>query len=97
MKKVVKKVPKNSIHTQIKKQRKPLEKSLEKEGKKLYDSSIEKRKYIKTGVSGFDKLFENGIPKGSSILIAGGPGTGKTIFCLQTLMESVKGGKNACI
>ena len=41
--------------------------------------------YIKTGIPGFDELLEDGIPKGSSILVAGGAGTGKTIFCLQTL------------
>lgn len=39
--------------------------------------------YIKTGIPGFDALLKHGIPKGSSILVAGGPGTGKTIFCLQ--------------
>jgi KaiC/GvpD/RAD55 family RecA-like ATPase len=36
-------------------------------------------------IPGFDELVEGGIPQGSSILIAGGPGTGKTIFCLQAL------------
>jgi circadian clock protein KaiC len=41
--------------------------------------------WIKTGVPGFDELFEKGIPKGVSVLVAGGPGSGKTIFCLQTL------------
>lgn len=39
--------------------------------------------YIKTGVPGFDALLKNGIPKGSSVLVCGGPGSGKTIFCLQ--------------
>ncbi|MFH1450833.1 MAG: ATPase domain-containing protein [archaeon] len=41
---------------------------------------------IKTGVPGFDDLFESGIPQGSNVLMAGGAGSGKTIFCLQTLM-----------
>ena len=37
---------------------------------------------LRTEVSGFDELFtENGIPKGNSILIAGGPGTGKSTLC----------------
>lgn len=44
-----------------------------------------KKEYIKTEIQGFDDLFEHGIPKGSSVLIAGGAGSGKTIFCLQTL------------
>ncbi|MEM3690769.1 MAG: ATPase domain-containing protein, partial [Candidatus Micrarchaeia archaeon] len=37
----------------------------------------------KTGIKGFDELVEGGFPKGSTILIAGDPGTGKTIFGLQ--------------
>ncbi len=49
--------------------------------------------YIKTGVSGFDQLLMNGIPKGSQILISGGPGTLKTTFCLQTLVNNVGKGK----
>lgn len=40
---------------------------------------------VLTGIPGFDDLFEDGIPKGSSILVAGGTGSGKTIFCLQIL------------
>jgi KaiC/GvpD/RAD55 family RecA-like ATPase len=40
---------------------------------------------IKVGVPGFDNLLDKGIPKGSNILVSGGPGTGKTTFCLQTL------------
>jgi KaiC/GvpD/RAD55 family RecA-like ATPase len=51
---------------------------------------INNDEWIKTGIDGFDGLLENGIPKGVSLLVAGGPGTGKTIFCLQTA-------KNACL
>ena len=36
--------------------------------------------YIKTFVPGLDKLLGEGIPKGSSVLVEGGPGSGKTIF-----------------
>lgn len=39
--------------------------------------------YIRTGISGFDSLLKNGIPRGSSMLVCGGPGSGKTIMCLQ--------------
>ncbi len=49
--------------------------------------------YIKTGIEGFDQLFEHGIPKGSSILIAGGAGSGKTIMCLQIIANAVKSGE----
>ena len=53
-----------------------------------------KENVIKTEVSGFDNLFLNkGLPKGSSILIAGGPGTGKSILCRQICFNLVKKGK----
>ena len=52
-----------------------------------------KRWFIKTGIEGFDKLLENGIPKGSAVLIAGGTGSGKTIFCLQTLANAAISGE----
>ncbi len=41
--------------------------------------------FVKTGVPGFDELLEQGIPEGNSIIVAGGAGSGKTIFCLQIL------------
>ena len=44
------------------------------------------KKYVMTGVTGFDKLLEQGIPRGSNILVSGGTGSGKTIFCLQLLI-----------
>jgi circadian clock protein KaiC len=40
---------------------------------------------IKTGIRGLDRLFGGGIPAGSSVLIAGSCGTGKTILSLQFL------------
>lgn len=49
--------------------------------------------WFKTGIEGFDKLVENGIPKGSASLVCGGPGSGKTLFCLQTLMNNAEAGK----
>ena len=50
-------------------------------------------KYVKTGIPGFDELFERGIPRGSAILVAGGTGSGKTIFCLQTLAHHASNGE----
>lgn len=49
--------------------------------------------YIGTGVEGVDAMFSHGIPRGASVLVAGGPGSGKTIFCLQTLYEAAKAGE----
>ncbi|MBI5229628.1 AAA family ATPase [Candidatus Micrarchaeota archaeon] len=49
-------------------------------------------KKIKTGIPGFDDLFEEGIPQGASVLIEGGPGSGKTTFCLQLAYNACKSG-----
>ena len=41
---------------------------------------------LKTGVPGFDVLIDSGgIPRCVSVLVSGGPGSGKTTFCLQTI------------
>jgi circadian clock protein KaiC len=45
---------------------------------------------IKTGITGFDKLLEKGVPRGSAILVSGGAGTGKTIFSMQFIYEGAK-------
>ncbi|RLJ04726.1 MAG: hypothetical protein DRP18_04340 [Candidatus Aenigmatarchaeota archaeon] len=42
-------------------------------------------KRVKTGIEGFDKLVQGGFPEGSCVLLAGTPGTGKTIFSLEYL------------
>lgn len=47
--------------------------------------TIKQRKNLKTGVPGFDELLDKGIPEGSAILVSGGPGSGKTTFCIQQL------------
>ncbi len=53
-----------------------------------------KQKILKTNIQGFDELFKDkGLPKGSSVLIAGGPGTGKSIFCRQICYNLVSNGK----
>jgi KaiC/GvpD/RAD55 family RecA-like ATPase len=49
--------------------------------------------YLKTGISGFDTLLTHGIPKASSVIIAGGTGSGKTNFCLQMLAHHASQGK----
>ncbi|MEM7826772.1 MAG: ATPase domain-containing protein [Candidatus Aenigmatarchaeota archaeon] len=48
---------------------------------------------IKSGIHGLDKLIEGGYPKGSVILVSGGPGTGKTIFALQYIYNGAKEGE----
>ncbi len=42
--------------------------------------------YVPTGIHGVDKILaDKGIPKGHTILISGGPGSGKTTFAIQFL------------
>jgi circadian clock protein KaiC len=54
-----------------------------------------KEKILKTNINGFDELFkEKGIPFGNSILVAGGPGVGKSTFCRQICYNIVSNGKN---
>jgi len=48
---------------------------------------------IKTGVDGLDEILYGGIIKGRPYLLAGGPGAGKTILCMQFLMEGIKSGE----
>jgi len=62
--------------------------------KKRAEKEPEKREWIKTKIPGFDELFDRGVPKGINILVAGGPGTGKTIFCLQTLYNAAREGRD---
>lgn len=49
---------------------------------------------VTTGVPGFDELVEKrGVPKGISVLVSGGAGSGKTTFCLQTLNHGASSGE----
>ncbi len=40
---------------------------------------------VKTGIPGLDELVEGGLPKGRSVLVSGGCGTGKSIMGVQYL------------
>lgn len=67
------------------------EETLDVIDKTIHEDKIDE--FIKTGVEGLDKLFDKGIPKGSSVIIAGGAGSGKTILSLQILKNHAKSGK----
>jgi KaiC/GvpD/RAD55 family RecA-like ATPase len=69
-----------------------LEKNRKIEGITMKKTKSDK-KYITTGIPGFDKLFKHGIPEGSPIVIAGGAGSGKTILCLQIIAHQAAQGK----
>ncbi|MFQ5800420.1 MAG: ATPase domain-containing protein [Candidatus Hydrothermarchaeales archaeon] len=46
-----------------------------------------------TGIKGLDNILEGGVPTNSTILVTGGPGSGKTIMCLQFLLYGVEHGE----
>lgn len=48
---------------------------------------------VTTGVKGFDALVEGGFPRGSTVLVTGSPGTGKTIFGLHFLCDGAAKGE----
>ncbi len=46
-------------------------------------------KRVRTGIFGFDELVEGGIPEGFIVAVTGTPGTGKTTFSMQFLLEGM--------
>jgi KaiC/GvpD/RAD55 family RecA-like ATPase len=44
---------------------------------------------VKTGISGLDELMEGGFPTGSSVLVSGRVGTGKSIFAMQYMAKGI--------
>lgn len=67
--------------------------------KSLPEENIPKKNentgFLETDIRGFDLLFaEGGIPKGNSVLVAGGTGTGKSTLCRQICYNLVTKGKN---
>jgi circadian clock protein KaiC len=48
---------------------------------------------VKTGIEGFDALLGGGIPKGSTLLISGPPGSGKTVMALQYAFNQARNGE----
>jgi circadian clock protein KaiC len=55
--------------------------------KKNERSGIQK---FSTGIDGLDEMTFGGLPRGRATLLVGGPGAGKTICALQTLVEGAK-------
>jgi len=42
-----------------------------------------------TGIAALDDLLEGGFPKGSTVILIGEPGSGKSIFCNQFMQEGL--------
>src|SRR4029077_8550543 len=61
------------------------------------DSPYAVVKKILTGIQGFDEITDGGLPRGRATLVMGGPGCGKTVFALQTLVNSARGTKESGI
>ncbi len=53
------------------------------------------RERVGTGIEGLDKMLNGGIPRGNQVVIAGGPGTGKTLLCLEYLYKSALAGNTS--
>src|ERR1700681_3427061 len=50
-----------------------------------------------TGIQGFDEITDGGLPQGRTTLVMGGPGCGKTVFALQSLVTGANSRKEAGI
>lgn len=55
--------------------------------------SLSEVEYFLPKIEGLDGLFSRGIPNGSAIIMEGGPGSGKTLFCLQSCVKACEQGK----
>ena len=47
-------------------------------------------KKSQTGIAGFDEMTGGGLPRGRTTLLVGGPGSGKTLFALQFLVQGAR-------
>lgn len=55
--------------------------------KKLRQAPLTK---MLTGMQGFDEISYGGLPRARTTLVMGGPGCGKTVFALQTLVNGAR-------
>lgn len=45
---------------------------------------------LPTGIRGFDEITNGGLPRGRTTLVRGGPGCGKTVLAVQTLVNAAR-------
>ncbi|MCD6461762.1 MAG: hypothetical protein J7L61_03370 [Thermoplasmata archaeon] len=75
---------------------------IEEEGIRVYprimpskemDFSLVERVRVSTGIPGYDEMLGGGLLRGSTNLLVGSPGTGKTIFALSFLSAGLRQGE----
>ena len=52
---------------------------------------------LTSGITGLDELLDGGIPNGSSVLLSGGPGTGKTVLLLDFIYQGALAGEKGIL
>ncbi|MFH1237325.1 MAG: ATPase domain-containing protein [Candidatus Aenigmatarchaeota archaeon] len=52
--------------------------------------------FIGTGIKKLDKLLGGGFPGKTTVLVSGGPGSGKTLFAMNFLMEGILKKERCC-
>ena len=52
---------------------------------------MQDRPRCKTGMEVLDSELNGGIPTGSTVLLCGGSGVGKTTLCMQFIINGTKG------
>jgi circadian clock protein KaiC len=52
---------------------------------------------VSTGIKGLDNLIEGGFPNENIIVLTGGPGTGKTIWGIQFLVQGAMNGEKGAL
>ncbi|MGC8628939.1 MAG: ATPase domain-containing protein [Candidatus Micrarchaeia archaeon] len=50
---------------------------------------------IKTGIEGLDAMLYGGIPEGNQVILAGGPGAGKTLLGFEYVYKNAKAGNTS--
>src|SRR5689334_5024806 len=62
----------------------------EKTMSQLPTATIPAFEKVPTGIDGFDEITGGGIPRSRTTLIMGNPGSGKTVFALQSLVNGIR-------
>ena len=54
---------------------------------KVMSKALKELPKASTGIEGFDEITKGGLPRGRPTLIVGGPGSGKTLFGMEFLVN----------